>query len=84
MDKIIEKTIRKEIELDTKVKEDIDKLTGQLNLDEIMISPSNQLQDFGQNLIEAVFKKHMTAYVLNGVQFAESVTKKKTPVIVNA
>jgi len=83
MDKIIADITKKEIALDDLVKIDIEKAFEQLNLDDIMISPSLQLQDFGHQLAEVIFKKYANQYILNGVNLAERIVKKKTDVIIS-
>lgn len=84
MDKTIEKFIRVEDELEVKVKAFIEQSFEVLDLDVLMQFPEAELGIFAEQLAEDVFKKFSTEAILIGIDFADSVIKRKTEVNIEA
>lgn len=80
MDKLIAGFIKNEDDREEKMRAFIDERLKLLDLATVMQHPEAELTLFAEQLAEEVFKKFSTEAVLNGINFAEAVAKRKTEV----
>jgi hypothetical protein len=84
MDKLIAGFIKKEDSLEERIQKHIDSRLKLLDLETIMQNPEAELMLFAEQVAEDVFKKFSTEAVLEGINFAEAVAKRKTEVNIEA
>lgn len=82
MDKTIHKHLDNKDDLLEKVKKDIERFQGSLDLDAVLEDPEEALLGFAEAMATEVIGRHAQSFVREGQRFAQDVIKKRTPVVV--
>ena len=80
MDKTIHRHLDLVDDLLEKVQKDIDKLYEGLSLKDILEDPETVLLEFSEEVAAFVIQKYGDDFVRLGIDFAEAVKKKRTPI----